>query len=825
MRLELRDHGRISRGILPVLGRLVMPGAKLVAVVGYVDMPGVVRLMESLPLEAAYIFYSRVIPTDPETYQRLIEKPLWDRVKMFELPDPKFHLKLYLIVNPDGRAIALETSANLTEEGLVGNLEHVRVIHGGSRYLSDFLHMLKGRVRRTFPFVPRVSPLPGPLMEPEEFEAWLRGMLWEDTRLSYDPEVFARGDLKKIEGQILDGIRIVGGYLAGEKGRFLISEPGTGKTIITGMALRYLWNAGLANRILIVTKKSIIPQWIDELTEKFGLTPERLERSSLLDIMHKDRVIAISTYEFVRSRSEKIFSRYWDVAVFDESDYRLARYIQTRHRISQGGETMRYTLLLTATPVRRDIEEFFTQLRFVTSDEEVDVLKRLFENGTVSPMIYLTVTRRTLEDMLGDGGVDSEYIPLTISLKPEEWEIYHSLDGVMRNRFLSHPYLLTKMVPEYQVKADEKTEKRIYRAVPVAESFSPVARLIEILNRHEGEQAVVFVRYRGTGKIIAETLRQKGHRAELFHGELDDQERWELARRFKDGEIDVLVITRQVMEGLNLQNASVLINYDVPPNYGELVQRIGRICRIGQERKVYIYTLIVEGTPAEERYKRIMELKQQLKRLIPEGVLDQIVVMLSEEEGEDYEPSEAEMKSAAELTSKVYQMAEITTAIEEYRPQSPNLHTSGTEPKHEGREKIVLRVPGLSRTLWLCRYTARLGGHFLTGTVLWDGTEVVDEIPKPIGQVRYSAMEEESHIPGAEILAQVIAYKHSAPLKAMESHVQSIIDHMNTIILDPGLRTDASLAMIEHIPEILQPEVELSPIAILKPEKPQEVQI
>jgi hypothetical protein len=84
-------------------------------------------------------------------------------------------------------------------------------------------------------------------------------------------------------------------------------------------------------------------------------------------------------------------------------------------------------------------------------------------------------------------------------------------------------------------------------------------------------------------------------------------ERDEIKHRFLRGEIDILVCTDAAAEGLNLQSADLLVNFDLPWNPMKVEQRIGRIDRIGQRhRDVYVLNLCYAGSAEEVVYGRLL---------------------------------------------------------------------------------------------------------------------------------------------------------------------------------------------------------------------------
>ena len=80
----------------------------------------------------------------------------------------------------------------------------------------------------------------------------------------------------------------------------------------------------------------------------------------------------------------------------------------------------------------------------------------------------------------------------------------------------------------------------------------------------------------------------------------------EIKRRHRNGDIDILICSDKGSEGLNLQTASVLINLDVPYNPSKLMQRFGRVDRLGQKSsKVFLINMYYPGT-VEERIFSIL---------------------------------------------------------------------------------------------------------------------------------------------------------------------------------------------------------------------------
>lgn len=132
------------------------------------------------------------------------------------------------------------------------------------------------------------------------------------------------------------------------------------------------------------------------------------------------------------------------------------------------------------------------------------------------------------------------------------------------------------------------------------------------LAKHEilpgnGDQAVVFTEYADSAQWIAERLRTQGYTAHVYSGRQSKPERDDVRKAFMRGEFQVIVTTDAGNEGIDLQAAHVLVNYDIPWSLVRLEQRMGRIHRVGQDRDVFLYNLVATDTREGETLLRLLD--------------------------------------------------------------------------------------------------------------------------------------------------------------------------------------------------------------------------
>ena len=122
---------------------------------------------------------------------------------------------------------------------------------------------------------------------------------------------------------------------------------------------------------------------------------------------------------------------------------------------------------------------------------------------------------------------------------------------------------------------------------------------------------VIFSEFKDTLRYLVRRIRNRLGRDEPvveIHGSVKRQERRKIIHSFmNDPETLILVANDAAGEGVNLQRAHLMINYDLPWNPNRLEQRFGRIHRIGQREVCHLWNLIAKDTREGDVYVRLLE--------------------------------------------------------------------------------------------------------------------------------------------------------------------------------------------------------------------------
>jgi len=140
------------------------------------------------------------------------------------------------------------------------------------------------------------------------------------------------------------------------------------------------------------------------------------------------------------------------------------------------------------------------------------------------------------------------------------------------------------------------------------------------------EKLIIFTEHRDTLNYLANKIRSllgKEEAVVTIHGGLLRDERRKVQELFnQDKEVRILIATDAAGEGINLQRAHLMVNYDLPWNPNRLEQRFGRIHRIGQTEVCHLWNLVSRETREGMVFQRLFEKLEQEREALKGKVFD-----------------------------------------------------------------------------------------------------------------------------------------------------------------------------------------------------------
>ncbi len=423
-------------------------------------------------------------------------------------------------------------------------------------------------------------------------------------------------------------------FLAANGRALLADDMGLGKTLQAIAAAGWLHRHEGVNRTLLICPASLKHQWAREIERFTGLPVQVIQGPAEQRAAQYRKVqgFAVLNYELVlRDLSLINETLRPDLLVLDEAQ----RIKNWRTKIATAVKRIpsRYAFVLTGTPLENRLEDLYSLMQVVdqrllgplwryladyhVTDERGKVLgyRNLSELRRRLAPAMLRRDRRLVADQLPDR-IEQR---LDIELTPKQWELHDEaaanagrLAQIAKRRPLTPGETNRMMAAMQSARMACDAAGLVDKETEGSPKLDELAQLLDELCLQGGLKAVVFSQWERMTAMVEERLRKMKLGCVRLHGGVPSAKRGDLMDRFRDDDsVQVFISTDAGGSGLNLQNASVLVNLDMPWNPAVLDQRIARVHRLGQKEKVQVI-LMVAPDSYEERVMRLVAGKRDL---------------------------------------------------------------------------------------------------------------------------------------------------------------------------------------------------------------------
>jgi len=166
----------------------------------------------------------------------------------------------------------------------------------------------------------------------------------------------------------------------------------------------------------------------------------------------------------------------------------------------------------------------------------------------------------------------------------------------------------------------------IFKAVPVPVEINAPDAVNPRPKSSPRQKLVIFTEHRDTLNYLRtriSTLLGRDDAVVLIHGGMGREDRIKAQEAFKyQAEVQVLLATDAAGEGINLQRAHLMVNYDLPWNPNRLEQRFGRIHRIGQTEVCFLWNLVASETREGDVYHKLLDKLAEARQALGGQVFD-----------------------------------------------------------------------------------------------------------------------------------------------------------------------------------------------------------
>jgi SNF2 family DNA or RNA helicase len=421
-------------------------------------------------------------------------------------------------------------------------------------------------------------------------------------------------------------------------GGILADDMGLGKTIQTLSHLLRLKEANKLQTSLIVVPTSLLANWKNEIKEFTPALSKVLlygnDREYIFNKMDKFDII-ITTYAVLTRDIDKLKEFEFDYIILDEAQ----KIKNPRAKVSMAVKLLKskHKLALSGTPIENHLGEIWSIFSFVMPgflgnykffkeyfqnpiEKEKDFARQHLLHRKLKPFIL----RRTKENVVKELPPKTEIIKYT-QFGEKQAKLYETIRITMEEKVkeaiankglnASHLTILDALLKLRQVCCDPrllKLNKDIHESAKLDLFLEIIDELLE-----EDRKILVFSQFTSMLAIIEKELQIREIEYVKLTGATKNREK--VINEFKNSGVKIFLISLKAGGvGLNLTEADTIIHYDPWWNPAVENQATDRAYRIGQDKPVFVYKLIVENTIEQ----KIIEL-QKKKANIQNSVYDE----------------------------------------------------------------------------------------------------------------------------------------------------------------------------------------------------------
>lgn len=406
----------------------------------------------------------------------------------------------------------------------------------------------------------------------------------------------------------------------------IFHEQGLGKTKIAIDLLLYWLDKRDIDTVMIVTKKTLVANWVEEFDTHTNLRPKVLDtkKKSNYFVLNSAARVIVTNFETISTEQDRLqlFLKTRNVAIIIDESTKIknpeSKLAQDFFAISP---LFKIKVIMTGTPVANRPYDIWAQVYFLDGGislgtnfaefkavcdlsndlQENESKRNIFEDSVAG--IYNKIKDFSVRETKNSGIItlpSKIYHDVTIGFEQKQFDMYETLRKEME-------LALTR---GDETILDESTEtiKRLLRLVQITsnpklidESYvgdsAKEILLDQLIERIVSQDEMVIVWSIYTGNIDTFCKKYAKYGAVKITGKMAVEERNKSVTAFKSGKAKLLFATPQsAKEGLTLTIANNAIFYDRGFNLDDYLQAQDRIHRISQKRDCHIYNLMVEDS-------------------------------------------------------------------------------------------------------------------------------------------------------------------------------------------------------------------------------------
>lgn len=312
--------------------------------------------------------------------------------------------------------------------------------------------------------------------------------------------------------------------------------------------------------------------------------PTKIQYQAIPEILKGKDILGIAstgsgkTAAFLIPMINKLMKNRNDKCLIVEPTRELAIQIQDEFRSLSRNTGLKSVLIMGGNSMKTQINVLRTDPEFVICTP--GRLKDLTERGYLDLSYINNVVLDEVDRML-DMGFIADIRFIIQKLNKDRQSLFFSATMDRKSEEIANTLLLNPIKVEVEVQGPGKNVDQDVVRLEKDQNKGDV--LLELLTHEELKKVLIFTSTKREADRLCKRLLEKHIYVEALHGDKRQNQRTKIIDKFKKGFIDVLIATDVASRGLDVNNITHVINYDMPQTYDDYIHRIGRTGRAGKK--------------------------------------------------------------------------------------------------------------------------------------------------------------------------------------------------------------------------------------------------
>lgn len=324
------------------------------------------------------------------------------------------------------------------------------------------------------------------------------------------------------------------------------------------------------------------PIVLQNVVNKGYKTPTPIQDQAIAPIMEGKDLVGLAstgtgkTAVFLLPIIHQAIKEFRQKAIIITPTRELAVQIMEEGRALARATRVQFTIVIGGVDIKRQIRELRRNPQVVVGTP--GRIKDMTERGELRLFEYKTIVLDEVDRML-DMGFVNDITQIVGRLPKERHSLFFSATMSEKAKQIAGRFLQNPVTIQIET---QRASDHVNQDVVHLNHRNKLEVLHDLLIRPGFDKVLVFGRTKYGMEKLSQVLTQRGFRTASIHGNKSQSQRQRALTAFKNNEVKVLLATDVAARGIDIDNVTHVINYELPETYDDYIHRIGRTGRVDQ---------------------------------------------------------------------------------------------------------------------------------------------------------------------------------------------------------------------------------------------------